>query len=305
MKFFVFSFLSIVLFLGCNQDVHEKKSVKIVATTNLIAEALDYMAGDIADVQMLMGPGVDPHLYKASQGDLSLLTDADLIVYNGLHLEGKMAGLFEKLAKTREKNAVVALGDLVDHKRLIRLDDQNRIIDPHIWFDHTLWLQGLSGIIEIVKANLPEHVDSIDARWERYQMQVTLIVNRWKVLFDALPEQQKVLITSHDAFEYLGRSFGLSVYGLQSISTIGEYGIQDVTRLSDLIIEQKVKAVFTESSVNPKSIEALRENCRRRGHVVQMGGELYSDALGAKGTAEGTYAGMLQHNLSVIYKAIQ
>lgn len=305
MKKFLLWFISCLLLSACSQDAKDVSTFRIVATTNLIAEALDYLAGDISEVKMLMGPGVDPHLYKASQGDLSLLSDADMIVYNGLHLEGKMAGLFEKLSRSRGEDAVIALGNLLPPNRLIFLDEKKQLVDPHIWFDQELWLQALDSIQRIIKTKLPEHADTLDARWMRYQNDVRQTARYWERRFDSLPKHKKILITSHDAFGYLGRTYGLKVYGLQGISTVGEYGIQDISRLTDLIIDQKVAAIFTESSVNPKSIEALRENCRRKGHHVKMGGELFSDALGAEGTPEGTYKGVLQHNLSVIYQAIQ
>lgn len=298
-------FFCVAFLAACVPADKEQSEFRVVSTTNLIADALDYLAGDLCEVKSLMGPGVDPHLYKASQGDLALLSEADLIVYNGLHLEGKMAGLFEKLAKTRGKDAVLSLGKMVNKEKLIVLDEKNQLTDPHIWFDHELWLQALSCVQKVLVAKLPQHADTLNARWIRYQAEVQKASMQWKGSFEDLPAEKKILITSHDAFHYLGRSYGIRVHGLQGISTIGEYGIQDISRLSDTIITHKVAAIFTESSVNPKSIEALRENCLRKGHAVKVGGELFSDALGAKGTPEGTYSGMLHHNLQTIYQALK
>lgn len=272
----------------------------IVATTGMIADAVRAIVGDSADVVALMGPGVDPHLFKATQGDLEHLKRADIIFYNGLHLEGKMGDVLEKLARNKP---VVAVSKRIPESLLHSVD--NGIHDPHIWFDVKLWQQAVLQIADTLRSlDLP--------RRNVYQRNATAYLAQLDSLHTwvykeiaSIPEQHRVLVTAHDAFGYFGSAYHIKVEGLQGISTMSEYGPRDITRIVDEIVGKKIKAVFVESSVPRRSIEAVVAGCRERGHNVTIGGELYSDALGAAGTPEGTYTGMVRANVQTITTALR
>lgn len=290
------------LLTACKPSDSDGGKPLVVATTSIIADALKYMAGNDLDVHALMGAGVDPHIYKASQGDVALLTKASLIVHNGLHLEGKMSELFHKLEQDRP---VVAVSSSLDPQKLRAMNDQATVYDPHIWFDPDLWLLGMEGVNRKLQELYPDKRDRFQQRFNRYREEITSLSKQLQTDLKNIPEENRVLITSHDAFGYYGQAFGLEVHGLQGISTISEFGIRDLQNLSRFIIERKIRAVFVESSVSPKSMQALVENCQKLGHEVRIGGELFSDALGEAGTTQGTYSGMLRHNTQTIIEALK
>ncbi len=277
------------------------KSETIVCTTGMIGDAVQQLMGKNANVKVLMGPGVDPHLYKATQGDIAALTDASAIVYNGLHLEGKMTDIFEKLARNK---ITIAMGDIVAAKRLLNSTDFDGAEDPHIWFDVELWSEAVERLAENLANKFPEQVDSIGIRMLAYQLKLKAVHNFCLNQTASLDSNERIMITAHDAFKYFGRAYGLEVRGLQGISTTAEFGLADVSDLVNYIVENKVKAIFTESSVSSKSIEAVIEGCAQRGHEVKLGGELFSDAMGAKDSPEGTYIGMVMYNMTTIVKAL-
>lgn len=301
-RFYTWMVLLSGLLAGCKGNDSNESKPLVVTTTSIIADALKYMAGNDLEIHALMGSGVDPHIYKASQGDVALLTKASLIVHNGLHLEGKMSELFHKLEATRP---VVAVSSALDPQTLRAMNDQATVYDPHIWFDPDLWLEGMEGVNRKLQELYPDKKDSFQQRFNRYKEEITSLNKQLQADIKTIPEENRVLITSHDAFGYYGQAFGLEVHGLQGISTVSEFGIRDLQNLSRFIIDRKIRAVFVESSVSPKSIEALIENCRKMGHEVRIGGELFSDALGEAGTAEGTYTGMLKHNTRTIIEALK
>lgn len=276
--------------------------LQIVATTGMIADAVAEVAGEYATVEALMGPGVDPHLYKATQGDLNKLTQADAIFYNGLHLEGKMGEILSKLARMKP---VVAVADSLPNAKLINSTDYASAYDPHVWFDVALWAE-VAGIIGEAMAQIdPAHAAAYRSNTQAYQEELQAL-HRWvKAEIGAIPEQQRVLITAHDAFEYFGRAYGIQVRGLQGISTVSEYGLRDVTELVDFITARGIKAVFVESSVPAKALEAVVEGAKRQGHTAEIGGTLYSDAMGAAGTPAGTYPGMVRANVKTITEALK
>lgn len=299
----------VMAFAACETDKKDEQEgqaekLNIVCTTSQITDAARRIAGDRAKVTGLMGPSVDPHLYKASQGDIGKLTDADVIFYNGLHLEGKMTDVLKKMAKKGEQE-VVAVADGIDPSELIRLEEYGDAYDPHIWFDISMWSDAvdfMSAVLEdtdtlnadFYKSNAQKFIGEIDefSQWAHAKM-------------DSLPLTHRVLVTAHDAFEYFGREYTVQVIGLQGISTASDYGLRDVTNLVDFIIDNKVKAVFVETSVPRRSIEAVVDGCQKRGHDVSIGGTLYSDALGAAGTPEGDYLGMYRSNVKTIYNALK
>lgn len=300
----IISLLSILFaFLaGCQQAPNDNALPKISCTTGMLGDAVQHLLKDDAEVSVLMGPGVDPHLYKASQGDIVTLSQANAIVYNGLHLEGKMGEIFEKLSKTK---TVIAAAEVLPENALINATAFSDAHDPHVWFDVALWAEVVKGLSVELQTLYPALQDSIQSRESAYLEELTKLDRFCKQRIMEIPDSQRVLITAHDAFKYFGKAYGIEVRGLQGISTTAEYGLQDVSALVSFISDQQIKAIFVESSVSPKSIEAVIEGCRSRGHKVQLGGELYSDALGKSGTEEGTYTGMVRHNVETISNALK
>jgi manganese/zinc/iron transport system substrate-binding protein len=296
--------LALLLFVQCNSGEKKTgaKKYSIVCTTGMIADAAKNIVGDSIEVTALMGSGVDPHLYKASQSDLSAIVNSDIVFYNGLHLEGKMTDIFEKFG---ERQKVVAVSDGIEKSKLRLLDPNAHTYDPHVWFDVLLWKdcvkQMLPSIIELDKKNAAYY----QANAEKYLVQLDSLNQRVKTQILTIPSDQRVLITAHDAFGYFGQAYQMEVKGLQGISTLSEFGLKDITSLVNDITTRKIKAVFVESSVPQRSIEAVLEGCQKKGHQVKLGGTLYSDAMGQSGTPEGTYIGMVDANVGIIVKALK
>jgi manganese/zinc/iron transport system substrate-binding protein len=278
------------------------RKLKIVTTTGMIKDAVEHVVGDKAEVIALMGPGVDPHLYKATQGDLEKLTSADIIFYNGLHLEGKMGEVFEKLGRLKP---VIAVAKDIPESRLRTIPGFDNVHDPHIWFDVNLWEEAVKTVtgfmVEYDSASTPLYKQNAAA----YLHQMDSLHSSVKEQLKQIPAEQRVLITAHDAFGYFGDAYGIEVRGLQGISTVSEFGLKDVTDLVNFIITRKIKAIFVETSVSQKSINAVVEGCNQKGWNVKIGGSLYSDAMGAAGTPEGNYLGMVSANVNTIVTALK
>lgn len=294
-------FLLITLY-SCSQK-SEKGSdqrLRVVTTTGMIADAVTNITGDQAEVISLMGPGVDPHLYKATQGDLQKLTDADIIFYNGLHLEGKMGEVLEKLSRTK---TVVAVGGSIEETRLRSV--AQGVHDPHIWFNVDLWKEAVKVATQTLIEKDSVHMNLFRANAEKYITQLDSLHRSIQEKIKEIPDAQRVLITAHDAFGYFGDAYGVEVRGLQGISTVAEFGLKDVTELVDFIISRKIKAIFVETSVSEKSINAVIEGCQQQGWQVHIGGSLYSDAMGPAGTSEGTYIGMVNKNVDLIVSSLK
>ncbi len=288
---------------GCTTGVHtaDDGRVDVTVTTTHAADLLRTVGGAHVDVTALMGPGVDPHLYRAGQGDVRALVDADLVVYHGLFLEGRMEEVLEAGALDR----VIALADALPTDALLASADHAGQYDPHVWFDPELWVQVVEPVVEELGQIAPEHADDFAAGGRAYVEEALAAHAEAAELLDAVPEGRRVLVTSHDAFGYLGRAYGLEVRGVQGLSTQDEAGVADVRRLVDLLVERQVPALFTESSVSPASIEAVREAAADRGWEVEVPEQgLYSDALGEPGTPEASYAGMLLANAETIATAL-
>lgn len=300
--FILFTFLLI----GCQQRQPNERGpgekIKIVATTGMIGDAVENIAGKHADVAALMGPGVDPHLYKATHGDLERLTEADIIFYNGLHLEGKMGEVFEKLARQKP---VVAVAEKIAENRLRNVPGFQGAYDPHIWFDVHLWKEAVQSVSTYLQEYDSAHSQDYKANSERYLRQLDSLHQAVRETMEEIPATQRVLITAHDAFGYFGDAYGIEVRGLQGISTLSEFGLRDVTDLVDFIISRKVNAIFVETSVSQKSIEAVVEGCQQKGWNVKIGGNLFSDAMGEAGTPRGTYIGMVNANVKAIVDALK
>jgi len=278
------------------------EKLRIVTTTSMIKDAVVNIAGDKAEVIALMGPGVDPHLYKATQGDLQKLTDADIVFYNGLHLEGKMGEVLEKLGKQKP---VVAVAQNIPDSLLREVPGFAGTHDPHIWFDVQLWKEAVKGISNFLIETDTTNKAFYEQRSLSYLTKLDSLHTAIQIKLKEIPEQQRILITAHDAFGYFGDAYGIKVRGLQGISTMSEFGLRDVTELVDFIISNKINAIFIESSVSPKSIEAIQEGCEKKGWNVKIGGSLYSDAMGTDGTPEGTYLGMVNANVNTIVSGLK
>ncbi len=276
--------------------------LEIVATTNIIADTARRIAGDDARVTGLMGPGVDPHLYKASEGDVRRLAEADLVLYNGLHLEGKMGDILVKMASRRP---VVAVAGSIPEASLLEPPQLAGLYDPHVWFDVSLWATSLDVIAEELARLDPEHAEGYRRRAAEYAAELDELDSWVAEQVATIPEEHRILITAHDAFGYFGRRYGIRVVGIQGISTLAEAGLEDVERVVDLVVESGVPAIFVESSVSPRTVEAVQAAAAARGRPVEVGGQLFSDALGADGTPEGTYAGMVRHNVETIAGALR
>ncbi|MEM7550422.1 MAG: zinc ABC transporter substrate-binding protein [Bacteroidota bacterium] len=276
--------------------------MKVVATTGMIEDAVLNIADTLVELQALMGPGVDPHLYKATQGDLKKLTGADLIFYNGLHLEGKMGEVFEKLNAIKP---VIAISSDIEESRFKTDPNFQGAIDPHIWFDVSLWKEAVKKVASTLRAQDPVNQEIYAKNEVRYLKKLDSLHFSVKERIATIPEEQRILITAHDAFGYFGRAYDIEVKGLQGISTLSEFGLKDISDLVKHIVENQIKAVFIETSVSERAINAVVQGCHDRGFDVQIGGSLYSDAMGEKGTPEGTYIGMVNKNMETIVGALK
>lgn len=275
--------------------------LQITTTTSMITDITQMVGGDHVQVTGLMGAGIDPHLYVASEGDMELLQNADIIFYNGLLLEAQMAEILEQLG---ERKTVVAVAQGIDEQRLLPWAQYADEYDPHVWFDVTLWMEAVAAIRDTLVAADATNADAYRANAASYLEELTKLDAYVKEQANRLPPEQRILITAHDAFHYFGRAYGFDVRGLQGISTASEAGTADVQALADFIAEKQIKALFIESSVPVRNIEALQAAVQARGFEVTIGGQLFSDAMGDPGTPEGTYVGMVRHNIDTIVGAL-
>ena len=280
-------------------EVDTEGKIHIVTTIAQIAEPLSIIGGEHVAIESLMGPGVDPHLYKATQGDIKKLEGSDMVLYSGLNLEGNLIQAFEKIGK---KKPVLAISEAIPKERL--LHDENGAIDPHVWFDIELWKISLESATEELKAFAPEHADEFEANKETYFRELNDLLDESKGKIAEIPQEKRVLVTAHDAFGYFGRAYDMDVVGLQGLSTEDEIGISDIDDTIAILLDYKIPAVSVESSINQNSIKAVVEGAGKKGLDVKLGGELYSDAMGDAGTPEGTYIGMYRHNITTIHKAL-
>ncbi len=297
-----------VLFVACtsNQDRKSTKSessvISVVTTTGMIGDLLENLLPEEVEIHRLMKAGVDPHYYKATQGDLVLMQQADLVVYNGLHLEGKMTEIFKKLARTKK---VLAITEKLPENQLRKTSEFATGIDPHVWFDVKLWAIICEDVSKKLVEFYPQWSAEINANKTRHIKQLDSLDIEIKEALKIIPIERRVLLTAHDAFAYFGRAYAIEVKGLQGISTATEYGIKDIEDAVNMILEKQIKAVFVESSVSPKALQAVVERCNSKGHNLVIGGELFSDSMGEENTEEGTYLGMVRHNVHTIVSALK
>lgn len=278
-----------------------RAEVRVVATTTMLADLVRVVGGPHVAVDGLMGPGIDPHLYQASAGDVGKMRRADVVVHNGLHLEGKMGDVFAAL--DRQSKTVICAADGIDRADI--LTDEGGIPDPHIWFDVRLWKGAAAEVARGLEKADPDHAEDYKANAKRYEKDLEDLQRYIEDRVREVPEGQRVMVTAHDAFNYFGRAYGFEVRGLQGISTAAEAGTADVSALADFIVERGIKAVFVESSVPRKTIEALQAAVKARGFDVGIGGELYSDSLGGSGSGAETYISTVKANVDTITSALK
>lgn len=291
-----------LLLLVLISPVHAEERKKVVSTIGQIHDVVQQIGGDHFSTQGLMGPGVDPHLYKASQSDVRKLANADIIFYNGLHLEAKLTDVFEKMARSK---TTVGVADLIDPSRLLDHEDYENSYDPHIWFDLSLWSEVVQTITETLIKEDDANKSVYLSKAKAYRQKLDELDAYARQQIALIPKEQRVLVTAHDAFRYFGRAYDFDVVGLQGISTASEAGAKDVRQLADLIVARKIKAIFIESSIPERNVKAVQDAVAAQGWTVRIGGELFSDAMGDEGTEEGTFIGMFKHNVDTIVNALK
>lgn len=293
-----------IMLISCGklkEKPHSAGKIRVTTTTTMLTDLVKTIGGDKVEVTGLMGEGVDPHLYSASAGDIEKLANADIIVYGGLHLEGKMTEVFEKLS-TSDK-AILNVGSKLDKKKVHFIDGKTP--DPHVWFNTEMWENEARAVaVELGKFDA-KNKDYYMKNFENYKIQLDELKNYVKKRIEEIPPKSRVLVTAHDAFNYFGEQFGLEVRAIQGVSTDSETGTKNISDLADFIAERNIKAVFVESSVPKKSIEALQEAVKARGKEIKIGGELYSDSLGDKQHNSETYIKTVKANADTIVNALK
>ena len=286
---------------GVAADEPDDGRLRIVTTIGQIANAATIVGGDHVHVTSLMGPGTDPHLYKASARDVDKLRGADIVFYNGLFLEANMEDILEQMG---ERQIVVPVSAQIDHAQLLPSANYADEFDPHIWFDVKIWMQTVKQVRDTLIENDPAHAADYEANAAAYLAELETLDAYVREQTATVPEDQRVLVTAHDAFNYFGRAYGFEVLGLQGISTASEAGTADVQGLAEFIAGRRIPAIFIESSVPVRNIEAVQAAVRNRGFNVEIGGRLFSDAMGDADTPEGTYVGMVRYNIDTIVAAL-
>ncbi len=295
-----------VVSVGCEHAASQAQDrdgpYTVIATTGMIADIAEQVAGERANVSALMGAGVDPHLYRPTRSDVSRLLTADVLLYNGLNLEGRMTETFVQVA--RSGKAVYAVTEMLDDDYLLESDEYEGFPDPHIWMDVRGWMMATEAVVGILSEFDPEYAEVYAANGERYLEELHELDAYARQALATVPDHRRVLVTAHDAFNYFARAYDLQVAAIQGISTESEAGLRRIESLVDKLVTREIAAVFTETSVSDRNIKALIDGARARGHDVTLGGELFSDAMGDSGTYEGTYIGMIDHNVTTITRAL-
>ncbi len=299
-----FAFYCFLLFFAqtaCQTSQENTPSQKpyLLATTGMIADIIKNITLDSAKIESLMGAGVDPHLYKATRQDLEKMRQAEVIFYNGLYLEGKMGEVLEKLGKQKP---VYAVAEGISPQKILQ---EGTAADPHLWFDVQLWAEVTQFAAKKLIAKYPQNTAYFQKNTAAYLQKLKQLDQEVKQQLQTIPKAQRVLITAHDAFGYFGKAYQVEVKALQGISTLSEFGLKDIKELVDFIVNRKIKAVFVETSIPQKSLEAVVSACQEKGHDLKIGGTLYSDAMGEENTEEGTYIGMVRANVNTIIKGLK
>jgi manganese/zinc/iron transport system substrate-binding protein len=305
MKSLILSICIGIVLIGCRLDEgtsSEIGPIHIVTTTGIIEDVVTEIVGDSADVSAIMGPGTDPHIYKPAPSDIELLEEADVIIANGLHLEGKMAEMLEKYSKEKP---VLIVADGISEEDIIKSADFDDAHDPHIWFDTRIWMDGMRYITS--------ELGKIDTNASEYYMENFTVyeeriaeMDEW--IFEeisSLDSTSRTLITSHDAFSYFGRRYKIEVKGIQGISTLSEVGLKDVAEMVDFVIENEINSIFVETSTSDKTAQSIVDGAKDKGYELKLNGPLYSDALGEPDSEGGTYIGMIKENVRIIVEGLK
>jgi manganese/zinc/iron transport system substrate-binding protein len=297
---------------GCDRGADDGKAAggggpakypyTVATTVGMVTDIVKQVAGEKGTVTGIVGEGVDPHLYKPTRSDVAALMGADVVFYSGLMLEGKMTDTLVRIA--RDGKPVFAVTELIDESYLLTPEGFQGHHDPHVWMDVSGWMKCVEAVAMSLSTYDPANAAYYQANAERYLSELGRLHDYAKRAIGSIPEKQRVLITAHDAFNYFGRAYGIEVKGIQGISTESEAGLQDLNRLVQEIVDKDIRAVFVETSVSDKNVRALTDGARARGKDVRIGGSLYSDAMGGPGTYEGTYVGMIDHNVTTIARAL-
>jgi len=301
MRIFKYSLILILIFNSCKWDRNQFEDPKlIVCTTSIIGDVVTNLVGDDINVKILMGAGVDPHLYEAKPSDVRSMSEAKIIVYNGLHLEGKLAKLFKRM---ENEKIFICLSDGMNKNNLIPLNAHS--YDPHVWFNVNLWAEGVRHCALQLQDLFPAHAKKIKINCEIYINKMSKADSEIKNQMLSIPKHKRLLITSHDAFHYFGKAYNVEVKAIQGVSTIMEPGLKDVSQLVDEICKRNISSIFVESSVSSKSIQSVIEGCHKKNKEVEIGGTLYSDALGDESSGASTYLKMIKKNSKTIYSALK
>jgi manganese/zinc/iron transport system substrate-binding protein len=305
---FKFILLGLILLLvaACSGEANTTPTgnhpmINLVATTGMIADVVQNIGGEHVQVTQLMGPGIDPHLYSATESDVNRLMNAQMIFYNGLFLEARMERVLQNLG---ENKPVIPVAESIPADQLLESEDYADQFDPHVWMDVKLWRIVAETIRDELIAFDPDNEAAYTANAEAYLAKLDALEDELQEMVARVPEGQRILVTAHDAFNYFGKGYAFEVHAPQGISTEAEAGVDDIRSTIDLVVEKNVPAIFVETSVPPDVVEAIVEGARARGHEISIGGELFSDAMGAAGTPEGTYIGMIRHNVETITAAL-
>lgn len=296
--------LSIVVLFCFIVPVHAeykgKYPYKVGTTVGMIADIIKEVVGDKGNVTNIIGTGVDPHLFNPTRSDVAVLLKSDIVFYAGLLLEGQMTDVLIKISRRRP---VYAVTELLKESYLIE-DAATNHSDPHVWMDVKGWIKAVEVVVSALSEFDPANSNYYRANAAAYLIKLEALDAYAAKVIGSIPANQKIMVTAHDAFRYMGRAYGIEVMGIQGISTESEAGLKDINRIVDLLVERKIPAVFVESSVSDKNVKALLEGAKSRGQTVRIGGELFSDAMGKAGTYEGTYIGMIDHNATTIARAL-
>jgi len=276
-------------------SLYRPNNLKIVTTTGHIADLVHNIVGEYAQVESMMSTGSDPHLFRPTRSDLLLLKEADIIFYNGLHLEAQMGDVLERMGETKP---VIALSSTLPLEDLIH--EGEKVYDPHFWMNVNYWAGTIDLVVDTLTPFMPSREKQLSEAAEAYRQELDELDYKVQVAVASIPEEKRVLITAHDAFGYFGRAYGMNVIGIQGLSTESEAGIQHLENLIDLVIEHDIRAIFAETSVSPRNVEAIVEGAKARGHDIRIGAELFSDSLGPEGEPTDNYIGMMVHNVTAI-----
>lgn len=302
MRFTILTLLAGLATTTSAQALAENEApLEVMTTVGMVGDVARRIGGECASVESLMGPGTDPHVYQASAGDVRALQNADMILYSGYSLEGQLGRVLERFGRSKPTLAVAEAG--VEREQLIEVGGDDAV-DPHLWMDAGLWSGIIPPIVEAFSEQRPACAGTFQANGEAYARALSALDEWIDESVSSIPERQRVMVTAHDAFNYYGRAYDLEVNGIQGISTEAETGIADIREMAASISERGIPAMFIESTINPRTVQAVIDAARQRGHEVRIGGQLYSDAMGSDDSFEGTYIGMLYANTRVIVDAL-